>query len=103
MADISLRSAFVFILAQLILFVSAAANAEDFQLKEVASFDLAPAPDGDLLVPVTIAGRPRKMVLELADAFSGINNATVTELSLDITSALDRATPACPIEGGCLG
>ena len=52
------------------------------QLRQAASIDIEFAPNGGVLVPVTIAGQPEKMLLQLSDAHSALTQDTVSQLKL---------------------
>ncbi len=93
MSDIRLRLALIFIVSQSFLAGTAFARADDCRLVQLASLDLVTTPDGQVLVPVTIAGSPRKLELQLEAAYSAISNTTATELSLKRRPMPERVTP----------
>src|SRR3982751_2702869 len=69
--------------------------AECGPLKQVASIDLVPAPSGVQMVPVSINGVPKKLLLATAGGISALSKTAIAELGLHALSTrrklLDRA------------
>jgi len=61
-----------------------AAEAKDCQLKQYASLDLSVAPNGALLVPVTLKGSRAFMVLNTSNAFSTVTESAASRLALQV-------------------
>lgn len=76
-----LRTAGLFLTLSLMSSLSIA-YADDCKLQQLASLDLKTDSQGHLLVPVTIAGSQRQLLLDIQAAYTGITENTANALSL---------------------
>jgi len=79
-----LRATVLFAMVAMVGATTSNARADDCgPLKLLTSVDLTPLPGGRMLVPVTINGVPKKMLLGTAGDFTTLNAALVKELNLN--------------------
>ncbi|HTK80626.1 MAG TPA: aspartyl protease family protein [Rhizomicrobium sp.] len=82
---------------------ASSAEAEECQLKRMASLDMADSSGGSVLVPLTINGSPKMFLVDTAGIYSSITESTINEMHLQTAKAavtvysasgkkMDRAT-----------